>query len=180
MQVYLPLSYLYGKRATGELTPLVMSLRQELYTREYSKIDWNAARNQCAKEDLYYPHPWYQVGLTQVCLAYSDSGLLIPSVPEVECLLCMDFDNSDLLILLILKSRICHGLAEFFSEVGAFSIDKVKRLNCYPLPFTFLQDLLWWSLYKAEPLLEGSSLRSRALEEAIKNIHYEVHTIVCY
>ncbi len=27
----------------------------------YSKIDWNAARNQCAKEDLYYPHPLFQV-----------------------------------------------------------------------------------------------------------------------
>lgn len=61
LQVYLPLSYLYGMRATGELTPLVMSLREELYTKDYSKIDWNAARNQCAKEDLYYPHPWYQV-----------------------------------------------------------------------------------------------------------------------
>ena len=61
MQVYLPLSYLYGMRATGELTPLVMSLREELYTKDYANIDWNAARNQCAKEDLYYPHPWYQV-----------------------------------------------------------------------------------------------------------------------
>ena len=61
LQVYLPLSYLYGMRATGELTPLVMSLREELYTKDYSRIDWNAARNQCAKEDLYYPHPWYQV-----------------------------------------------------------------------------------------------------------------------
>ena len=61
LQVYLPLSYLYGMKATGELTPLVQSLREELYTKEYSKIDWNAARNQCAKEDLYYPHPWYQV-----------------------------------------------------------------------------------------------------------------------
>ena len=60
-QVYLPMSYLYGKRAVGELTPLVMSLRKELYCQDYSSIDWNVARNQCAKEDLYYPHPWYQV-----------------------------------------------------------------------------------------------------------------------
>ncbi|KAJ4753485.1 Terpene cyclase/mutase family member [Rhynchospora pubera] len=35
--VYLPMSYIYGKR-----------------------IDWDKARNECAKEDLYYPHPMMQ------------------------------------------------------------------------------------------------------------------------
>ncbi|KAJ6804512.1 cycloartenol synthase 2-like [Iris pallida] len=37
-----------------------LSLRKELYTVPYSQIDWNMARNQCAKEDLYYPHPFVQ------------------------------------------------------------------------------------------------------------------------
>jgi cycloartenol synthase len=37
-----------------------MSLREELYTVPYEKIDWNQARNMCAKEDLYYPHPLLQ------------------------------------------------------------------------------------------------------------------------
>jgi cycloartenol synthase len=27
----------------------------------YDSIDWNAARSQIAKEDLYYPHPMIQV-----------------------------------------------------------------------------------------------------------------------
>jgi cycloartenol synthase len=27
----------------------------------YASIDWNAARSQIAKEDLYYPHPMIQV-----------------------------------------------------------------------------------------------------------------------
>jgi hypothetical protein len=36
--------------------------REELYPCPYSSIDWNAARNQIAKEDLYYPHPLIQVG----------------------------------------------------------------------------------------------------------------------
>jgi cycloartenol synthase len=36
--------------------------RQELYPMKYERIDWNAARNLVAKEDLYYPHPWIQVG----------------------------------------------------------------------------------------------------------------------
>ncbi|XP_027337244.1 cycloartenol synthase-like [Abrus precatorius] len=58
--VYLPMSFLYGKRFVGPITPLVLSLRTELYTTPYHKINWNHARNLCAKEDLYYPHPLVQ------------------------------------------------------------------------------------------------------------------------
>ena len=56
-QVYLPMSYMYGKRGTCKETPLTAAIRGELYTQSYDSIDWNAARNQCAKEDMYYPHP---------------------------------------------------------------------------------------------------------------------------
>lgn len=58
--VYLPMSYLYGKRFVGPITETVLSLRRELYTVPYDEIDWNLARNLCAKEDLYYPHPLIQ------------------------------------------------------------------------------------------------------------------------
>ncbi|KAK4483731.1 hypothetical protein RD792_010933 [Penstemon davidsonii] len=58
--VYLPMSYLYGKRFVGPITPTVLALRKELYTVPYHEIDWNKARNECAKEDLYYPHPLVQ------------------------------------------------------------------------------------------------------------------------
>ncbi|CAK0762308.1 hypothetical protein CVIRNUC_002944 [Coccomyxa viridis] len=58
--VYLPMSYVYGARGTGKLTPLVLSLRKELYCTNYDTVDWNAARNQCAPSDLYYPHPKVQ------------------------------------------------------------------------------------------------------------------------
>ncbi|KAG5611193.1 hypothetical protein H5410_022474 [Solanum commersonii] len=58
--VYLPMSYLYGKRFVGPITPTVLSLRKELFTVPYHKINWNKARNECAKEDLYYPHPLLQ------------------------------------------------------------------------------------------------------------------------
>lgn len=37
-------------------------IREELYPMPYGSIDWNAARSQIAKEDLYYPHPMIQVG----------------------------------------------------------------------------------------------------------------------
>ncbi|KAK6944648.1 Squalene cyclase, N-terminal [Dillenia turbinata] len=58
--VYLPMSYLYGKRFVGPITPTVLALRKELYSVPYHEIDWNEARNLCAKEDLYYPHPLAQ------------------------------------------------------------------------------------------------------------------------
>ncbi|KAI5659147.1 hypothetical protein M9H77_27940 [Catharanthus roseus] len=58
--VYMPMSYLYGKRFVGPITGLVQSLRQELYVEPYHDINWNKARNTCAKEDLYYPHPLAQ------------------------------------------------------------------------------------------------------------------------
>ncbi|KAI3443472.1 hypothetical protein Pfo_000137 [Paulownia fortunei] len=58
--VYMPMSYLYGKRFVGPITGLVRSLRQEIYTEPYHEINWNKARNTCAKEDLYYPHPFIQ------------------------------------------------------------------------------------------------------------------------
>ncbi|XP_037431924.1 cycloartenol synthase-like [Triticum dicoccoides] len=54
--VYLPMSYLYGKRFVGATTLIVLDLRKELYNVPYNEINWDKARNGCAKEDLYYPH----------------------------------------------------------------------------------------------------------------------------
>ena len=42
--VYLPMSYLYGRRATATETPLIAAIRGELYPRPYAGIDWNKAR----------------------------------------------------------------------------------------------------------------------------------------
>lgn len=92
--VYLPMCYVYGVRGTCKATALTQALREELFVTDYAKVDWNAARSECAKEDLYYPHP-------------------------------------------------------------------------------LLQDAVWWTLYKMEPMLLGSSLRKAALAEAMKHIHYE-------
>ncbi|KAK1417057.1 hypothetical protein QVD17_26179 [Tagetes erecta] len=58
--IYLPMSYLYGKRFVGPISSIVLSLRRELYNTLYHEVNWDLARNQCAKEDLYYPHPMIQ------------------------------------------------------------------------------------------------------------------------
>lgn len=58
--VYMPVSYLYGKRFVGPITPLIQQLREELHTQPYNEINWRKVRHLCAKEDLYYPHPFVQ------------------------------------------------------------------------------------------------------------------------
>ncbi|KAI4334892.1 hypothetical protein L6164_013597 [Bauhinia variegata] len=58
--VYMPMSYLYGKRFVGPITPLILQLREELFTQPYHEIIWKKARHLCAKDDLYYPHPLMQ------------------------------------------------------------------------------------------------------------------------
>ncbi|GJW66275.1 beta-amyrin synthase, partial [Tanacetum coccineum] len=58
--VYMPMSYLYGKRFVGPITPLILQLRDELYAQPYDEIKWRSVRHLCAKEDLYYPHPFLQ------------------------------------------------------------------------------------------------------------------------
>lgn len=47
--VYMPMSYLYGKRFVGTITDLIKSMRKELYTQPYHTINWNKARNTVAK-----------------------------------------------------------------------------------------------------------------------------------
>ncbi|KAI7944087.1 hypothetical protein MJO28_011615 [Puccinia striiformis f. sp. tritici] len=57
-QVYLPISYLCGKRFRAASDPTLDSLREELYTQPYDSINWPSCRNLIAKEDLYSPrHP---------------------------------------------------------------------------------------------------------------------------
>ncbi|AQK90414.1 Cycloartenol synthase [Zea mays] len=68
--VYLPMSYVYGKRFVGRITPLVLELRNELYGDPYSLIDWNKARNQCAKG--YNGSQLWDAGLTVLAIVNTD------------------------------------------------------------------------------------------------------------
>ncbi|KAK7854063.1 lupeol synthase [Quercus suber] len=58
--IYMPMSYLYGRRFVGQISSLIQSIRQEIYIQPYHKINWQKTRNMCANEDLYYPHPLVQ------------------------------------------------------------------------------------------------------------------------
>uniref|UniRef100_A0ACD6AEB1 Uncharacterized protein n=1 Tax=Avena sativa TaxID=4498 RepID=A0ACD6AEB1_AVESA len=58
--VYMPMSYLSGKKFVGPITPTILAIREELYSDAYHEIDWNKARDTCAKEDLRYPRSLLQ------------------------------------------------------------------------------------------------------------------------
>jgi lanosterol synthase len=68
--VYLPMGYVYGRRATGPLTPLVLQLREELYAEPYASIDWPSLRTCISPLDVYEPHSWLNRALFSLVNAY--------------------------------------------------------------------------------------------------------------
>ncbi|CAL5346325.1 unnamed protein product [Camellia sinensis] len=59
-ETYMPMSYLYGRKYHGPITDLVKSLRRKIHTKPYEEMDWNKARHDCCKEDIYYHHTFIQ------------------------------------------------------------------------------------------------------------------------
>jgi squalene/oxidosqualene cyclase-like protein len=57
-QVYLSMSWLYGRRAVTGTDPLLHQLRGELYARPYQDIDWVKARATIAAPDSVRPRTW--------------------------------------------------------------------------------------------------------------------------
>lgn len=58
--VYLPMSHLYGKRAVGPITDVVLELREELYGMPYSDVVWKDQRGRCCPTDVYTQRPYWQ------------------------------------------------------------------------------------------------------------------------
>lgn len=54
--VYLPMSYMYGKRWTTPLTQTLREIRTEIYDQPYESIDWEKARHRIAPDDVYVKH----------------------------------------------------------------------------------------------------------------------------
>lgn len=57
--VYLPMSYVFGEKATCKETPLLKELKEELYTVAYDSIDWPNQKWHCSPRDLYYKPTWF-------------------------------------------------------------------------------------------------------------------------
>lgn len=54
-QVYLPMSWLYGRRASIADDDLIQALREELYDGAWSSIEWTSHRDTVAQVDAYRP-----------------------------------------------------------------------------------------------------------------------------
>jgi squalene/oxidosqualene cyclase-like protein len=54
-QVYLPMSYLYGKKARVAPDATIHALRDELYDEPYHRIDWPRHRESMRTEEVYSP-----------------------------------------------------------------------------------------------------------------------------
>ncbi|KAF2192004.1 lanosterol synthase [Zopfia rhizophila CBS 207.26] len=57
-QVFLPMSYIYSKRWSYPLTPLVKELRSELLTLPFETINFRKHRNDISPIDNYHPKTW--------------------------------------------------------------------------------------------------------------------------
>ncbi|OMO74284.1 Terpenoid cyclases/protein prenyltransferase alpha-alpha toroid [Corchorus olitorius] len=54
---YMPMSYLYGRKFVGPITPLIQQIREEVHLEPYDQINWSAKRHLCAKP-LYMLACW--------------------------------------------------------------------------------------------------------------------------
>ena len=51
--VYLPMSWLWARRAALPMDDLLSELREEIYEVPYAQVDWNAAKDRVARSDAY-------------------------------------------------------------------------------------------------------------------------------
>jgi squalene/oxidosqualene cyclase-like protein len=65
--VYLPMAYLYGRRATAPLDPLLGAIRGELYAdTPWDEVDWRAARGVISPTDRYVPRTFLSRSLVRM------------------------------------------------------------------------------------------------------------------
>jgi squalene/oxidosqualene cyclase-like protein len=68
--VYLPMSYIYGRKATCPLNDLTREIRAELYPQGYAQIDWPQQKWNCHAVDMYFPPRWFLKALYGVLSFY--------------------------------------------------------------------------------------------------------------
>ncbi|KAF8577070.1 terpene synthase [Ramaria rubella] len=126
--VYLPMSYLFRVKFQGKETPIVLSLREELYIEPYESIHWPSQRNNIAKVDLYTPHTFVLDFLNSVLSGTIESCEFPPlkrrALERAYQLICMEDENTDYQNLAPV-SKMMHVVCRMHAEgVGS---DPVKQ-----------------------------------------------------
>ena len=61
--IYMAMSAIYPQRFQASVTPVIASLREELFPQGYAEVDFSAAGNHLREDDLYArPSVWLRVG----------------------------------------------------------------------------------------------------------------------
>jgi lanosterol synthase len=61
--IYMAMAAVYARRFQVPVTPVIASLREELYVEPFADIDFSRSRNRLRDEDLYArPSPWLRAG----------------------------------------------------------------------------------------------------------------------
>ncbi|SEM07816.1 lanosterol synthase [Stigmatella aurantiaca] len=68
--VYLPMSWLYGRKARAPESPLLASIRREIFDGDYAQVDWTAARERVSPTDVYTPRTVWLKAANQLMLGY--------------------------------------------------------------------------------------------------------------
>ncbi|XP_046542686.1 lanosterol synthase-like [Haliotis rubra] len=91
--VYLSMAFLYGKRFTTAEDDLIRSLRKELYSEDYNRIDWKNHRENVSLADKFVPRSWIcnltfrALDLYELCC--------VPSVRETAVQTCYNHICAD-------------------------------------------------------------------------------------
>ncbi|KAJ7575413.1 terpene synthase [Mycena floridula] len=117
--VYLPMSYLYRVRFQTPETPLILSLREELYTEKYDQIYWPSVRNNISAADLYVPHSLFLDAVNAFLSVTLESCPFPPlsrrALDRAYELICMEDENTEYLDLAPV-SKMMHMICRFHAE----------------------------------------------------------------
>lgn len=101
--IYLPLGYVASNKLKCELSPLLISLREEIYVQDFATIDFTKHRNTVCGIDLYYPHSKLLDSLNWLIVKYENwirpDWLLSKCNDRVYELIEKECQNSDYLCI---------------------------------------------------------------------------------
>ncbi len=134
--VYLPMSWLYAKRARVKKTRLIGDIQAELYPEGYDRVNWKLARRSVADTDAYVPrHPASRL-INRLLRSYEKRASKTFRTRAMTHVLdhIHQEDQNTHYICIGPVSKLLHTLVWFFANPGGPEL----RAHCKRLP-----DYLW-------------------------------------
>lgn len=175
--VYLPLSYLYGRRSAASSSPLLQQLRRELYPQGYERVAWQSLRGEVAASDELSPRsPLLEVA-TRFLLAFearSPRLLRKKALSYVLDQIRREDSNTDYICIGPI-SKLLHTLVWHFESPGGEELKQhARRLGDYLYQAAdglkmngYDSSRLWDTAFAAQAISRAPlTERSRSLLEA--------------